>query len=302
MDIKSKIAARFKVIVRNKDDDFVVEETDWVDNLVLDTGLKRMSSGIWIDRCCVGTGTTEPLVTDTALTSFKSSTGNLIAASGSAFAVSKPYYTANRLTFRLPVGASTGVISEVGLGWDNTSLWNKCLLKNSLGVPTPVTVTANDYLDVLVELRVYFQDDFSGTINLLNMDNSVASTHNYTGKMMFSTQYNYTLPFERIYSQMYVLDYSSNNNYAINSSHVYTMSENSYPTQTSYKGVLNIVKNEANAGHKLLQIVTNLGQRIFQNQPLQGSGFKIELTPPIIKTNTMALQHSFTLSWARYVA
>ncbi|WP_218955173.1 MULTISPECIES: hypothetical protein, partial [unclassified Acinetobacter] len=177
--IKNQVGARFKLIAR-KADLSISKESAWGHNKVLDTGLDRMSAGTWIDRCCVGAGNSTPLNSQVAL-------DNLIASTTTIFATElikntvTPYYYGVRLTWRFAQGVAAGNLSEVGLGWGNANLWNRSLIKDSSGEPTTITVLADEFLDVVSEIRIYLPETISGSFNLTDKDNVVLSSHNFIG-------------------------------------------------------------------------------------------------------------------------
>lgn len=128
---------------------------DWFENLILDAGLNRMGTGTFLDYAQVGTGSTAPAITDTALVA-RVGSSNTINTSSTGAASSSPYYGYNRKTFRFAAGTATGNLSEVGVGWASTgSLFSRALIKDAFGDPTTITVLADEVLDVTYELRSY---------------------------------------------------------------------------------------------------------------------------------------------------
>ena len=173
------IGAVFKLIVRKADTDEIVRETPEFHNLVLNTGLARMAVGTWIDRCCVGTGNSTPVVSQVALDSFLASTTTVAAGAsdtGGIQVTTAPFYWFGRRTWRFAVGVATGNISEIGLGWGNTTLWNRALVKDTAGNPTTITILADEYLDVISEVRVYPKESVSN-INLVDKVGNIISAH-----------------------------------------------------------------------------------------------------------------------------
>ena len=130
--------------------------TDWFDNLITDIGMNRLGTGAAIAYCHVGSGSVAPSFTDTALASFVAATGTINASINGASATA-PYYGWTRITFRFAQGAAAGNLSEVGVGWTlaSGSLFSRSLIKDSGGIPTTVTVLADEFLDVIYEFRVY---------------------------------------------------------------------------------------------------------------------------------------------------
>jgi hypothetical protein len=72
------------------------------------------------------------------------------------------------VTWRFGEGIAAGNIAEVGLGWGNATLWNRARIKDAQGKPTVITVFADEYLDVVSEIRVYPAQSLEGSFNLLD--------------------------------------------------------------------------------------------------------------------------------------
>lgn len=131
---------------------------DWFPNLITDNGLNLLAtSGRYLGVCQVGTGSSAPSVSDTAL-------ANRIASnsSGASFTygttTSAPYYTWIRNVYRFNAGVATGNVSEVGVspaGSTTGNLFSRALVVDSELNPTSITVLANETLDVTYELRYY---------------------------------------------------------------------------------------------------------------------------------------------------
>jgi len=300
IEILNKVGALFKLVVRKKADDSIVKETDFFHNLVLDAGLNRMSVGSWADRCCVGSGNSTPSVTQVALQSFIAST-TTYNISDSGLVTTSPCYLWARRTWRFAVGVATGNISEVGLGWSNTNLWNRALVKDINGNPTTITVLSDEYLDVVSEIRVYPAESISGSFNLLDKTGALISAHTYTGKPYLSAA-------SWITSEVKMNDSSSPSpNYVFSGdigatvtsqpsgSYQRPMTSNivsSHPTARSAKSVITFSPSEANFAHKSFLIAnTLLGSY---------NGFQIQINPTITKNANQTLKYPFTLNWDRY--
>lgn len=126
---------------------------DWFENLILDAGLVELGYRQCATVCSVGTGNSEPVVTQTALDSLLASTST-VNSQVQNIASTPPYYGFNRKTFRFPLGGVVGTIAEVGVGWA-TGLLSRSLIKDSNGAPTTITLLADEVLDVTYELRLY---------------------------------------------------------------------------------------------------------------------------------------------------
>lgn len=126
---------------------------DWFENLILDAGLVELGYRQCATVCSVGTGNSEPVVTQTALDSLLASTST-VNSQVPNIASTPPYYGFNRKTFRFPLGGVVGTIAEVGVGW-GTGLLSRSLIKDSNGAPTTITLLPDEVLDVTYELRLY---------------------------------------------------------------------------------------------------------------------------------------------------
>lgn len=301
IEIPNKIGALFKLVVRKQHDDSIVKETDFFHNLVLDTGLNRMSVGTWIDRCCVGSSNITPSNTQVALQGFVAST-TAYNSDNSGLVSTSPCYLWVRRTWRFAVGVATGNISEVGLGWSNANLWNRALVKDINGNPTTITVLSDEYLDVVSEIRVYPAEVLSGSFNLLDKTGALISAHTYTGKPYLNAV-SWTT------SEVKINDGSSPSpNYVFSGDIGATVTSqpsgsyqrpsvsniaSSHPTARSAKSVITFSPSEANGfAHKSFLIAnTLLGSN---------NGFQIQISPTISKTASQTLKYNFTLSWDRY--
>ena len=92
-----------------------------------------------------------------------------------------PYYRWAKVTWRFGQGVAAGNISEVGLGWGNSNLWNRALIKDANGNPTTITVLSDEYLDVVSEIRDYPTLSSSGSFNLLDKTGAIINTYTVLG-------------------------------------------------------------------------------------------------------------------------
>ncbi len=165
-----KVSGKYRLQVV-RPDGTVKQEAEF-DNLVTDIGLNRMGSASdYLAWCQVGTGSTAPTVTDTALSARVAGSGTTNSSTGGA-QPGAPYYAWRIKTFVFSAGSATGNIAEVGVGWDSTgALFSRALVLDSGGSPTTITVLADETLYVTYEFRLYAptvdttgQVTFSGNI------------------------------------------------------------------------------------------------------------------------------------------
>lgn len=166
-----KLAGRYMFQVYGPDGEPRVN-TGWFDNLITDIGLNRIGTGGVGIRCAVGSGSTPPTTSDTALQTLIASTENLRSSNSGAQA-SAPYFGWTRKVWRFTAGQATGNISEVGVGWIDTTLkvFSRALVLDEMGDPTTITVLPDETLDVTFELRQYVPtDDVPFTITISGVE------------------------------------------------------------------------------------------------------------------------------------
>lgn len=172
MATKNKISVgidgRYKLVAHKADGSSRVV-ADWFSNLVLDSGLERLGTGGAIGRCVVGSDSTPPAVDQSALFALVASTTTLQSfLRGTAPDNSYVFY---RKTFRFGMGVAAGNLSEVGVGWADTSLFSRALIRDDLGDPTTITILSDEVLDVIYEARMYPNlADQSFVLNIAGVD------------------------------------------------------------------------------------------------------------------------------------
>lgn len=304
-NMHQEVGALFKLVAR-KADGSVARETDWFHNLVLDTGLARMSVGTWIDRCCVGTGNSTPVATQVQLDSFVASTTTQQATSTAVQVTTAPYYYSATVTWRFAQGVAVGNISEVGLGWGDSNLWNRALIKDTNSNPTTITVLSDEYLDVVSEVRVYPAQSLSGSFSLLDKTGALISTHTYKASPFIN---NPQASFNKVTSSVFNV-YSGAKNDSVTSSPSSVvkadLSTNSttYPTSTSIRVVGTLALTEANGTHQsflfpVCGIVSAMGGI---PNTMYYPGYKVQISPTITKTSSQVMTYTFDLSWGRYTS
>lgn len=300
------VQALFKLVARTNDGS-ERDLTDWFPNLVLDSGLDRMSQGAWFTQVAVGTGNSEPLVTNVGLDSFLASTSTITEASSSRQLDTLPYYYSLVTVFRFAQGVAAGNLSEIAMTWGGNNCWNRALIKDINGNPTTVTVLPNEFLDVYTELRIYPKmTDTLSTVNLLDSKGATISTHNVTIRANMyiglenSPSYRTGITAVRVGDRItnrVVSVYGSNaqlNTITTNISgtiigtYTPTASNDSYPTLRSCALKTPLSITQLVGVHKAIDIQTRLG------------AWKVEYNPPISKDNTQSLEHNFMLTWGRY--
>ena len=137
---------------------------DWFDNLITNVGLDTLASkngtntglfNILVDSCVVGSGSTAPAFTNTALVSQIAATTTQQADTGTLDQlVTAPFYYYRRRTYRFGTGVAAGNLAEVGMKI-GAVLWSRALIVDGGGNPITLTVLADEALDVTYEYRIY---------------------------------------------------------------------------------------------------------------------------------------------------
>lgn len=301
IEINAKVGALFQLKTHKGNPCQPTSETPLFHNLVLNTGLDRMSVGSWFVRVCVGSGNSTPVVTQTQLDSFVASTTTVVGTEGKGIVTTSPMYYWARRTYRFNPPGTNENLSEIGLGWTSTNLHNRALIKDNLGNPTTITWLSDEYLDVLVEERVYVQESISGSFNLLDKFNNVLSTHTYTGKPYLNTN-NIGLGNNGAITCQHINIYSGDMGATVTNlpSSLLSTSDstsNSYPTARSNTGLFSLNLSTAiSAPHKSFNVpIVGLLTSAFNS-----TGYQFQISPTITKTNAQTMQYSVTVSWGRY--
>lgn len=133
-------------------------------NLITDAGLDALAGGTSIrnlvNYLAVGTGSSEPSYTDTALNAEvarTNSTGGFGDSDAMVGAGDLVEYWRRRLTRVFTEAQANANLAELGFFSSSSggTLWNRQLFRDELGNPTTITKTSEDQLRVTYEYRIY---------------------------------------------------------------------------------------------------------------------------------------------------
>jgi hypothetical protein len=134
-----------------------VKDTGWMPNIVTNIGLDRLLSRTVnpTNICRVGTGSSTPVATNSALDSQIGSQGS--ASYASLNEGTPNYQTLITATYTFTLGAVVGNITELGVGatTSGADLFSRALILDGGGAPTTISVTAADQLIVVYRFRYY---------------------------------------------------------------------------------------------------------------------------------------------------
>lgn len=159
----------------------VKRTTGWMKNLITDIGLNRIGAGQVIGPFCrVGTGTTAPANTDTALVSQSAQTSTTVGSPSTVNAGAPDYQTSYTVTFEFALGAVVGNMAEIGMGWASTgaTLFSRARIVDGGGSPTTITVLVTEILQATYRISLYpTLTDSSGVVTISGIN------YNYTSRV-----------------------------------------------------------------------------------------------------------------------
>lgn len=308
MKIQTKLAGKYKLAIKRGDD--IIEETPWFHNTILDQGLDRMGNqtSTVISSAQVGTGTTTPSTTQTALTTFLAGVdGGTPYPSSTTNSGSPNYQSLKTWIFTFAQGAVVGTIAEVGVGWASTgaTLFSRELIRDGGGSPITLSLTSIDQLIIYYELTYTPTiTDGSGSVVL----NSI--TYNYDSRILrvasfassvFSVLGQKLAFIDQVYTyqsgaSLAAITANFPNGTQISSGTQSSVTTGSYTTGNYYldKSIFWDVGRANHAG--------GIGA-LFISMDSSSSGpniyYQIVFTTPIPKTNTQQLTLVLRFSWAR---
>ena len=182
------------------------------------------------------------------------------------------------------------------MGWGNSNLWNRALIKDTNGNPTTITVLSDEYLDVLSEVRDYPAPSVTGAFNLLDKTGSLISTRIVEGSPYMDTYTSADFTEVTYYS---LADWSGLEGDSLTGCPNGTVANVdiqsvTYPTATSMRIVATLNLSTANFVHQSFLIRPSgiLGTNCF--------GYKFQISPTITKNSSQIMTYTFDLSWGRY--
>lgn len=134
---------------------------DWFKNLVTNAGLHSLCQThtfYQLTRCRVGSGSNIPAESDVALAAQVAevnAAGNNSIIRENGVNAHSPYYGWNRFTYRFNAGTVSGNLAEVGVAFQDGTLFSRALIRGPSGDPTTISVLPDETLDVVFEVRTY---------------------------------------------------------------------------------------------------------------------------------------------------
>ena len=295
MALKTGLAGKYRLEVKRPDGS-VRLDTGWFDNLITNNGLNAIAGTTSVlSYCQVGSGSTAPANTDTALVS-KIAHTNTWSGAVHSHTTSSPYYAYWRGKYLFAAGAATGNIAEVGVGTSTSGgLFSRALITSG-GTPTTITVLSDETLDVTYELRHYIPEtDVTGSITLDSVSYNYtiraarAGIHRDSGGWFVSES-------EVAKAQPFTYAYTGSIG-AITSVPSGTYISGTTPSNTAYSNGTYYQDATFSWSTSYGNLSGGIGAVLFV---IGGSVFQIGFSSPIPKDATNALSLTFRLAWARH--
>lgn len=299
------LSGRFHLVKRRASDDAIVETREFA-NRITDAGLNRWGSGGVIDRCLVGSGNTPPTVNDVQLAN-RVATSTTIQNPAVTFAYSAAERWQEYSTgYRFAAGSATGTLAEVGMGWADTGLWSRALIRDTQGNPTSLTLLADEYLDVFYTVRLQFPAaDTVGTVTLGGTEHTwTMRPANLQSGATWGTLFGYPLAGHSA-SYEHASAYTGDLVATANATPTGSMSNFGGP----YSVAPYIDGTSAGSFYRDFSATSAAGKNtgsiktvVFSLSALNGGTqlqWQCAFTPVIPKTNTQTLKLTLRVSWAR---
>ncbi len=301
-----RVGALFKLDVYKEIGEAPVKSIDWFPNMILDQGLRHLSgtSGYpgRMEAVAVGSGTSLPEANQTGLDAIVAVTDGSIFSTGGRNMSEK--YAFGRKTYRFERGAAAGILGELCictiLNRQEKRVFaiNRGRIKDALGEPTTLEVLHDEFLEVTIEFRTYFQEIISGTFKLMKGGVQV-SEHTITGRCCLTS--------DPASFHIYPCTLDNNKNSLI--------SPNSLPAGNSTKpsGGVEFFTSTIYADEKVngaMQVGLDSGNTYAHKSfyvPIckilddgSNNGYMWEISPPISKTNSQEITYKLNITWQRY--
>jgi hypothetical protein len=292
--IKTQMQGQFKIIKRDRWGR-ALQETPWFSNLILNSGLNRIGTDRAIFGAMVGTGTSTPVVSQTALdaqATFTSTTGPGFGTNTSNN--SSPYQNTRLFVYRTSLGALNGNYSEVGVGWQSGSCFARELIRDGSNNPTTISVSSSEQLDVYYQLAIYpplTDTNYAITITGVGSRNVTGRASEVNDVSSWQPNLNSVCEAQPTASTVYTGAIGS-----ITGSPSGTQGVNTSQSNASYSNNSYTRESTFNWG-------VNSGNFAIRSLKLRWQGlilaFQYELDSTFTKTNLQTLSFNASVSWAR---
>lgn len=308
------IAGEVRCVV-TRADGTVKTDTGYHKNLILNQGLDFFGGGQGVainNSCAIGAGNSTPLITQTKLDSYISQANGTNTTSDYSYVATGDglYRMWEQKKYRFTSSSDIN-ISELGLVSKGTTssnyyLTTRTLLKDSLGVPTTITVRIGETLDIYYKIHKVIDTAVkSFVINVLDGDGG-AVPYNVVVKPIFVGN-------DRANSISGVLDTPNNGNTGYTSADMGVIT--SFPTgitevltsftlspyiPSTFKRLAQINFDIGSANAAIRIISWSRDEYVLSFIPFQMRLGRVSDDAPLTKTNKETLSIPLEISWGRF--
>lgn len=313
IELKSELEGIIKLEVIKEDG--TLKEADGLNipfkNLITDAGLNSIAGSSTIgdaaDYCRVGTGSTVPSVSDTALNSQTGSVSSSGTETKSVQYAATPYYSQHRIVYTFAVGAVSGNLTEIGFFSASTggTMWSRALIKDSGGNPTTLTLLATEQLKVTYTVIRYIPASQTGTFTLNTNGTNSTVTYTITPANISDSSCIWINGGCSFSGDTYLYAYETNTLGGITSYPSGTASSRTTLTANSYTNGSFQRTSTTTIPISTANFTTGIGSILFwhyNNTSNSTYGYQCSFSPKIMKTASQTLAIGIKLSWGRTTA
>lgn len=277
------------------------ELTDWFPNLITNNGMELLKGSGFLSYIMVGSDSTAPAKTDTTLGAFVAGMAGTVSQGPNDFTPTDYPWCSAQTTCQFAKGVAAGNLSELGVGKSQTNMFARALIKDTNGDPTTITVTSIELLTVTYQWRVYFDLTYSHT-DTFTINSTTYTTTTIPGLIAASDAYAWISygPCRISGSGNIYLNYATGAMGAagsdISGSASGTMGATVTvaPTGSFYVDLsAHVITTNMNASITAMGFKYGVGQ--------QSLCLKSGVSPALVKDNTMELDFTQRIAWARKV-
>ena len=279
-------------------------------NLITNAGLDYVNGNSTINTCInycrVGTGSTPPAGTDTALAAQTGIASPQGSRTNSVQKTTLPYYSQHVNVYTFDVGAVSGNLTEIGFfsAAEYGTMWSRALIKDSGGNPTTLTLLATEQLKVTYTVVRYLPATVTGSFTLNT--NGVDSTINYTltPANIISTSSSWHSAYTST-SNMYLWAFETDVLGAVTSSPSGTSSSYGSGSASTYISGTYQQTFTPELAISNANFTTGIGSIVFwiaEDYSTSSAAYQCSFSPKIMKTASQTLTIGIKLSWGRTTA
>lgn len=276
------------------------------DNLILDQGLTFFAGAVgsedtMLRYCHVGSGSLEPGFSQLSLATRVATTDSTY--SGTVVGLSEDTeYVYYRKYYQFAVGTAAGNLQEIGVGLaTNNGLLSRALILDSFGVPTSITVLADEILQVRYEIRNYRPlSDVEGEFTL---SGNAGDTYGYIARPQtfnpglsakerwYIGQHGGYAGSNTAFANAYLGDISAN---------IFTGTPSGETRTPTINEALSYVPGSFSRSHRVyFNTTAGVGSLRSCTKCIGNTRWQFQFSKPIVKTNQQTLQLNFMHTWGR---